>query len=326
MLFLPLSGAYRAPACPPRASLAACAATTVAEQYATVADQNYRSVQLIDGLKARDFQHPLDRETTAALSMLAPIEWSVRQAFRALNVDEASFLDNIARGVLVGPDQLPELHASMVEACKLLDLDVAPELYVRQDSSPNAYTLAVQGQRPFVVLTTALLDLMEPREVQAVIAHELGHLKCEHGLFLLLSNLITSVVLGRSALGAVLQSNVLSWQRAAELSCDRAALVVTQDPKVVQSVVMKLAGGSRRFASSLNVDAFVRQAAAYDEAAASSRTGRMVRRQQESGATHPLPILRARELERWAASAEYAQLLARGTPTNVERRGGVRRG
>ena len=28
-------------------------------------------------------------------------------------------------------------------------------------------------------VTTALLDLLEPREVQAVIAHELGHLKCE---------------------------------------------------------------------------------------------------------------------------------------------------
>ena len=64
----------------------------------------------------------------------------------------------------------------------LLNLPVAPELYVRQAASPNAYTMAVQGQRPFVVVTTALLDLLEPREVQAVIAHELGHLKCEHGL------------------------------------------------------------------------------------------------------------------------------------------------
>ena len=53
---------------------------------------------------------------------------------------------------------------------------------MRQDPRPNAYTMAVQGQRPFVVVTTALLDLLEPREVQAVIAHELGHLKCEHGL------------------------------------------------------------------------------------------------------------------------------------------------
>ena len=168
-----------------------------------------------------------------------------------------------------------------------------------------------------MVVTTALLDLLEPREVQAVIAHELGHLKCEHGLFLLLSNLLTSVVLGGTVLGAALQSRALDWQRAAELSCDRAALLVVQDARVVQSVVMKLAGGSRRLGGELNVDAFVAQAAAYDEVARSSRTGRMVQRQQLAGATHPLPILRARELERWAASPEYARLLARGTPRRV---------
>ena len=47
-------------------------------------------------------------------------------------------------------------------------------------------------------------------------------------MFLLLSNLLTSVVLGGTALGAALQSSALDWQRAAELSCDRAALLVVQ--------------------------------------------------------------------------------------------------
>ena len=282
---------------------------------ACTADE-YSAVRVIDGLEASDFQHPTDREATAALRALAPVEWSLRQAFKTLDIDDISFLDNIAQGVLVGPDQLPELHTDLVSACKLLNLPVAPELYVRQAAAPNAYTLAVQGRRPFVVVTSALLDLLEPAEVKAVIAHELGHLKCEHGLFLLLSNVLTSVVLGGSALGPALQSRLLSWQRAAELSCDRAALMVVQDPRVVLSVIMKLAGGSRRLGSALNVEAFVRQAAAYDEVV-NSRTGRMVRRQQLSGATHPLPILRARELARWAASPAYAQLLARGKPYSI---------
>ena len=112
-----------------------------------------RTVQLIDKLEAVDFQHPVDRQATAALRALVPVEWAVRQAFKALNVDDASFLDNIAKGVLVGPTQLPALHADLIEACRLLNLEVAPELYVRQDPRPNAYTMAVQGQRPFVVVT-----------------------------------------------------------------------------------------------------------------------------------------------------------------------------
>ena len=53
---------------------------------------------------------------------------------------------------------------------------------------------------------------------------------------------------------------MLQWVRCAEFSCDRAALLATQDPKVVMSVLMKLAGGSPSLASQLNLDAFIEQA------------------------------------------------------------------
>jgi Zn-dependent protease with chaperone function len=55
---------------------------------------------------------------------------------------------------------------------------------------PNAYTFAMRGEEPFVVIHTALLELLTPAETQAVIAHELGHLKCEHSVYLTLANLI----------------------------------------------------------------------------------------------------------------------------------------
>jgi Zn-dependent protease with chaperone function len=42
--------------------------------------------------------------------------------------------------------------------------------------------------------------------------------------------------------GAV-EDALLRWLRAAELTCDRAALLVAQDPRVVISALMKLAGG-----------------------------------------------------------------------------------
>jgi hypothetical protein len=58
----------------------------------------------------------------------------------------------------------------------------------------------------------------------------------------------------------------MRWVRAAELSCDRAALLVAGDPKVVVSVLMKLSGGCPKLARQLNVDAFLDQARGYDEA------------------------------------------------------------
>lgn len=48
---------------------------------------------------------------------------------------------------------------------------------MRQSPTPNAYTLAINGKRPFVVVHTSLIELLTPAELQAVLAHELGHLK-----------------------------------------------------------------------------------------------------------------------------------------------------
>ena len=56
-----------------------------------------------------------------------------------------------------------------------------------------------------------------------------------------------------------MQDALLRWLRAAELTCDRAALLVAQDPRVVVSALMKLAGGCPSFAGELNVDAFLQQ-------------------------------------------------------------------
>lgn len=98
---------------------------------------------------------------------------------------------------------------------------------------------------------------------QAVLAHELGHLKCDHGVWLTFANIITLgaysvpgmfcdvlnflLIMDIHAkgdtiypgLGAIiaqsLEEQLFRWLRAAELTCDRAALLVAQDPKVFLS-------------------------------------------------------------------------------------------
>lgn len=80
--------------------------------------------------------------------------------------------------------------------------------------------------------------------MQAVIAHELGHLKCDHGVWLTVGNVLASGTLTLlPLLSGPVEDALIRWVRAAELTCDRAALLVVQDPRVVISVLMKLAGG-----------------------------------------------------------------------------------
>ncbi len=74
-----------------------------------------------------------------------------------------------------GEGQLADLHRLMEEAAGILDLE-APELYVRQNPVPNAYTLAIAGRKPFVVIHTSLVELLTPAELQVFPEHPTRHL------------------------------------------------------------------------------------------------------------------------------------------------------
>jgi len=300
------------------------------------------------GLTANDFRHPLDRRQTRALERVPGLAGVVRRVVSI--AEQAIYQDNVSSSVLVGEGQYPRLHTLLRRACDVLDIaeDQRPELYVRQNPTPNAYTLAVQGKRPFVVLHTALLNLCCEAEVEVVIAHELGHLKCEHGVWLSAANVL---LLGTAAAGAALslpaevvrpilerlQDDLGEWQRAAELSCDRAALLVAQEPWTALSVLLKLSGGgvdpsigegaqavaTRAVVSKReSIEAFLAQAKRLDEARAEAGPmGALVAAAINGGRTltHPIPVLRAREMRRWADSEQFRAVLSeRGEPLPEE--------
>lgn len=266
--------------------------------------------QNLIGLKANEFRHPLDLEATQSLKQFPGWDIAVRTLLGGV-AEQFFYLENVAASVQVSEKQLPHLHKLLVEACQRLDLEV-PELYIKQNPAPNAYTFAMRGKQPFIVLHTSLVDLLTPEEIQAVIAHELGHLKCEHGVYLTLVNIVVlatgllpswGVILAQS-----LQDQMLQWIRCAEFSCDRAALLAVQEPKVVMSVLMKLAGGSPKLAPQLNLDAFIHQARAYEQMS-DSQLGQLLKMAQTQQLTHPVPVLRAQAIDRWASSPDYQRLL-----------------
>lgn len=266
------------------------------------------------GLKSDHFRHPLDLEATKTLKQIPGLDLLVRTVLGGV-AEQFFYLENIASSILVGEQQLPHLHNLLLEACKILDLE-PPQLYIRQHPVPNAYTFAMRGKQPFIVVHTSLIEILTPDEIQAVIAHELGHLKCEHSVYLTLANLIVLAAGQLTPLGSLLaqslQVQILQWIRCAEFTCDRAALLVAQDPKVVASVLMKLSGGSPSLAPQLNLDAFLAQARSYEEIS-TDEMGKMLRQLQTAQLTHPVPVLRAKEIDRWAETQDYQNLLKRNS-------------
>src|SRR5437868_7292672 len=76
---------------------------------------------------------------------------------------------------IVSPEQAPELHAMVERLCALADLP-KPRIAIVDTDVPNAFATGRNQKHAVVAVTRGLLDRLEPREIEAVLAHELTHI------------------------------------------------------------------------------------------------------------------------------------------------------
>jgi len=75
------------------------------------------------------------------------------------------------------PDQMRELQRLVENVAIAAGLAVTPEVRVINDPAPNAFATGLTPGKSFVGVTTGLLQTMPKRELEAVIAHELSHVR-----------------------------------------------------------------------------------------------------------------------------------------------------
>jgi heat shock protein HtpX len=166
---------------------------------------------------------------------------------------------------VVGPDEEPEVHATLDRLCALAEA-TKPRLAVSPEEVPEAFALGVSPGRSVIVVTRGLLARLEPKEVEAVLAHELSHIVNRDGavmtvasfpLFasswlvrkgrekpvtLLLLFLVFPYVLAAAVLYLVCQALTRSLAVCRELSADRGAAILTGAPENLASALQKLTG------------------------------------------------------------------------------------
>ena len=258
--------------------------------------------------------HPADSRALAALRTIPGIDTALKKLLEVTG-ESAIRVIFTASAVKVTPKQCPDLHAKLQVACTTLGVDL-PELFVQQSPIPNAFTGGVK--RPVIVLYSALLERLTDEEVLAVVAHEVGHIHAEHVLYITAARLLELAAnaaifaapmasLIKQLLSATMRGALLAWARRAELSCDRAALLVTQDEHVVGRTMMKLCGGT--FASRVDYEQFLEQGRDfqknYDEKALDRFWADIV----TAGMSHPFPVWRVSEILKWVESGEYKSLM-----------------
>ncbi|GAB2524369.1 M48 family metallopeptidase [Nocardiopsis aegyptia] len=259
-------------------------------------------------ISPRAYEHPADRGALVALRSLRGFD-EVFKRMSGLFNERALRLMFLSGAVRVGPTQFPHLYDYVRDAAYVLDLDEVPELYVQMNPKPNA--MAIGSQKPFIVMTTGLFDLLEAEEQRFVIGHEVGHILSGHAVYrtmllalIQLAARVAWIPLGYIGLRAIVAA-LEEWYRKSELSCDRAGLLACQDPDAAKRALMKLAGGSKLV--EMNPDAFLEQAREY-ESGGDARDS-FLKLLSLMGTTHPFAVVRLAQLHRWIDDGSYRRII-----------------
>jgi len=253
------------------------------------------------------WEHPADRAALQTLRSVPGFDEVVKKIVGFFGERGIRLLFQ-ANAVRVGPTQFPRLNALYTDVLTSMDWSTRPELFVSQTPFVNAGAYGME--RPFIVINSGALKLLDDDETRTLLGHELGHVMSGHALYHTI--LVLIVFVGMNFLpflaGMVLapiEFALLEWYRKSELSSDRAGLLASQDPTASMRMFLKMAGGGDTAQMDLNT--FLLQAKEYEESGgALDRVFKILNTLPQS---HPFNTLRAAELQRWMEGGAYDRIV-----------------
>lgn len=274
------------------------------------ADELERTTRVrFPGISPRAYEHPADRGAMATLRAVPGVT-SVLKAVAGMWNERAERLFAVASSIRVSDKQYPRINRMRVDCAETLDLDTVPDLFVARSPIANAYAIGID--KPFIVLTTGLVEALDRDSLRVVIGHETGHILSGHNVLrtllmrlLRLQATVSWMPIGALGLRAVIAA-LLEWYRKAELTADRAGLLCGQDPAAALRQHVFMAGGSSM--DDIDIPEFMAQAKEYEEV--DDIRDSILKLLTVENMSHPFSVVRAAQLQRWAASEEYRAILA----------------
>lgn len=258
-------------------------------------------------IKASDFIHPEDAAALRQLESIPGFPALVKKIL-SLGFEELQYGLNMATAIRLSPTQLPKLYNHLPPICRKLGIQ-EPEFYLQMDPMPNAFTFG--DTRIFITISSGLVEMMGDEELDAVIAHECGHIVCHHVLYHSIAQIIFSGAASLGILGNLampIQLALLYWSRKSELSCDRCGSVITS-PEVITRVMARLSGGPRSITQEINFEEWARQADKYDEIKNENLWNKSLQLYAIAKQDHPFAAVRVREILKWGQSPQYQNLM-----------------
>jgi Zn-dependent protease with chaperone function len=252
------------------------------------------------GATGHEYTYSFDRQSRVVFENTKPVALAVEASVRLFKqLGRHQLLGNAVR---VSERQFPRIHRITRRACDKLQIH-EPQVFVVNNPTFNAGTLGTNDDS-FILVHSALLEHYSDEELAAVIGHECGHIHNSHVAYLTALHYLT--YMAGMFVPWILQPALVAlrtWSRRAEITCDRAGMLVCGDHAVAERAITKLAVGSRKLHEEFNVDAFLEQ---HDEA--SQGIGKFM----ELFATHPWLPKRILAMRVFAESRLYREATGLG--------------
>jgi Zn-dependent protease with chaperone function len=125
-----------------------------------------------------------------------------------------------------------------------------PRVYMAQWTKPNAFATGFLHRLAIVAAAGPIMELLTPREMRAVMSHELSHVKYYHMLYFVPALFFLQFLPQHAA--NVIQLMVVTWavlawtflfsalSRANELQADHGGAALSKDPAALASALRKL--------------------------------------------------------------------------------------
>jgi len=178
---------------------------------------------------------------------------------------------------VVSESEAPQLHGMITRLCAIADLP-KPQVAIVRSQIPNAFATGRNRNKAVVAVTTGIMDKLSPAELEAVLAHELSHIKNRDMAVMTIASFIStlafyfmrySIYFGgmgggdrrRDGGGIILiwLVSIAVWivsflliralSRYREYAADRGSAIITGQPSVLASALMKISGVMERIPS-----------------------------------------------------------------------------
>ena len=188
-------------------------------------------------------------------------------------VRSRSLIAGLTHAQEMSPEVAKPLRRLVENVSIAAGLAVTPEVRIVEDAAPNAYAAGLRPEKSFVGVTTGLLATMPQRELEAVLAHEVSHIRNRDTYLMTIATVFAGVIAliadvgframaygGRSRRGGALVIVVaivgfilapyaalllrMSLSRRREFLADAGAAEILNDPEAMALALRRLAQNS----------------------------------------------------------------------------------